>query len=81
MSLFDTSNLRDLVESFDDALYGLLTETKAQMIKFLEIETYVKSRHNPIFSTRNQRRCCEEPVVEFADECIGKEEQHASTQF
>ena len=49
-------------------------------IKFLEIETSVKSKLNQMFSALNQRRCPKEPVLEFEDECI-EEEQDVSTQF
>ena len=39
------SNPRDLVESFIDAVEGLVTQNKAQMeLKFLEIETAIRSK-------------------------------------
>ena len=41
------SNPRDLVESFIEAVEGLTTQSKAQMkLKFLEIETAIKSNPN-----------------------------------
>ena len=49
-------------------------------LKFLKIETSVKSKANHIYSTLTQRRCRKEPVMKFDDECI-EEEQDASTQF
>ena len=60
----------------------LATESKTQLkLKFLEIETSVKSTHNQISSAVNQRRCCKEQVLEFEDECIEEKEQDVSTQF
>ena len=60
------SNPEVLVESFFDALDELATQSKAQMkLKFLEIETSVKSKFNQVFSTLNHRCCRKEPVLEF----------------
>ena len=41
-------------------------------LKFLEIETSVKSKHNQVFCVRNQRRCRKEPVLDFEDGYIEK---------
>ena len=73
-----------LVESFFHALEGLATQSKAEMrLKFLEIETNVKSTLNQFFFALNQRRCRKEAVLEFEDGCIEaeEEEQDVSTQF
>ena len=60
-----------LFESFVDALDGLATWSKAQMtLNVLEIETSVQRKLNQLFSALNQRRCREEPVLQFEDECI-----------
>ena len=52
-------------------------------LKLLKIETNVKSKLNQICSAFDLRRCHEEPVLEFEDECIEKEEeeQDVSSQF
>ena len=82
---FCISNPAALVESFVDALDGLATERKAQVnLKFLEIETNVKSKLNHFFFAVNQSRCRKEPVLDFEDECIEEEkeeEQDVSTQL
>ena len=76
--LFCHSNTGALVESFVD---GLEAESKVRMeLKFLEIETSVKTKLNQIFSALNQRRCREEPVLKFENECT-EEEQDALRQF
>ena len=41
----------------------------------------MKTNHNQIFSTLNQRRLCKEPVLEVEDECIEEEQHDLSTQF
>ena len=77
------SNHGDLVKSFVDALDGLATQIKALMkLKILEIETSVEGKLSHFFSALNQSRCRKEPVLEFEDECIEKdEEQDVSPQF
>ena len=76
------SNLAALDESFIDALDGLATQSKEQInLKFLEIETSVKTKLNQNFSTLNQCRCRKEPPLEFEEACIGEKEQGVSTQF
>ena len=72
-----------MVESIVDALEGLARQSKSRIdLKFLEIETSVKSKLNPIFFALNQRRCRNEPVLEFEDEFIEKEEEKdVSIQF
>ena len=50
-------------------------------LKFLQVEANVNIKLNYFFSTPNQRRCGEEPIMEFEDECVEEEEQDASTQF
>ena len=78
------SNPRDLVESFIDAVEGLATQSKAQMkLKFLEIETAIKSKLTRTLESLNERRCRNQRVFEFEDHCFedDNEEKYASTQF
>ena len=78
------SNPRDLVESFIDAVEGLATQSKAQMkMKFLEIETAIKSKLTRNLESLNERRCRNQRVFEFEDHCLedDNEEKDASTQF
>ena len=66
-------NPKALVDTFVDALDGLATQSETQMkLKFLEIETGMKSKLNQTFAALNHRRCRKEPVKEFEDECIEK---------
>ena len=78
------SNPRDLVESFIDAVEGLATQSKAQMkLKFLEIETAIKSKLSRTLDSLNERRCRNQRGFEFKDQCFedDNEEKDASTQF
>ena len=76
------SNPRDLVESFIDAVEGLATQSKAQMkLKFLDIETAIKSKLTRTLETLNERRCRNQRDFEFEDHCFEDEEKDASTQF
>ena len=78
------SNPRDLVESFIDAVEGLATRSKAQMeLKFLEIETAIKSKLTRTLESLNEHRCRNQRVFEFDDHCFkdDNEEKDASTQF
>ena len=73
-----------MVESFNDAVEGLATESRAQMkLKFLEIETAIKSKLALILETLNERRCRKQRDFEFEDHCFEdeNEEKDASTQF
>ena len=73
-----------MVESFIDAVDGLATQSKAQMkLKFLEIQTAIKSKLTRTLESLNERRYCNQRVFEFADHCFedDKEEKDASTQF
>ena len=77
------SNPRDLVESFIDAVEGLATQSKTQMkVKFLEIETAIKSKLSRTLESLNERRC-RNCGFEFKDHCFedDNEEKDASTQF
>ena len=81
---FCNSNPRDLVESFIDAVEGLATQSKGQMkLKFLEIETAIKSKLIRTLESLNERRCCNQRVFEFEDHCFedDNEEKDASTHF
>ena len=81
---FSTSNPRDLVESFIDAVEGLATQSKVQMkLKFLEIETAIKSKLTRNLESVNERRCRNQRGFEFEDHCFedDNEEKDASTQF
>ena len=65
------SNPRDLIESFFDAVEGLATQSKAQMkLKFLEIETAIKSKLTRTLVSLNERRCRNQRVFEFEDHCF-----------
>ena len=78
------SNPRDFVESFIDAVEGLATQSKAQMkMKFLEIETAIKSKLTRTLESLNERRCRNQRVFEFKDHCFedDNEEKDASTQL
>ena len=78
------SNPRDLVESFIDAVEGLAAQSKAQMkLKFLEIETAIKSKLTRTLESLNERRCRNQRVSDFEDHCFEdvNEEKDASTQF
>ena len=73
-----------MVESFIDAVEGLATQSKAQMkLKFLEIETAIKSKLIRTLESLNERRCRNQRVFEFEDPCFedDNEEKGASTQF
>ena len=77
-----SSNRGALVESFVDALDGLATQSKAQKkLKFLQIETNLKSTLNQICCAPKQRRCCKEPVLDIEDGFIEEKEQDVSTHF
>ena len=78
------SNPRDLVESFIDAVEGLATQSKAQTkLKFLEIETAIKSKLSRTLESLNERRCRNQRVFDFEDHCFedDDEEKDVSTQF
>ena len=78
------SNPRELVESFIDAVEGLATQSKAQMkLKFLEVETAIKSKLTRTQESLNERRCRNQRVFEFGHQCFedDKEEKDASTHF
>ena len=78
------SNPRDLVESFIGAVEGLATQSKAQVkLKFLEVETAIKSKLTRTLKTLNERHCRNQRVFEFGDHCFedDNEEKDASTQF
>ena len=78
------SNPRNLVESFIDAVEGLATQSKAQMkLKFPEVETVTKSKLTRTLETLNERRCRNQRVSEFEDQCFNddNEEKDASTQI
>ena len=77
-------NPRDLVESFIDTVEGLATQSKTQMkLKFLEIETAIKSKLTRNLESLNERRYRNQRVFEFKDHCFedNNEEKDASTQF
>ena len=81
---FCSSNPPDWVESFIDAVEGLATQSRAQMkLKFLEIETAIKSKLTRTLESLNERRCRNQRVFEFEDHCFEdeNEEEEASTQF
>ena len=76
-------NPRALVESFRDALESLATQSKTQMkLKFLDVETAIKSKLTRTLESLNERRCCNQRVFEFEDQCCEDDnaEKDASTQ-
>ena len=78
------SNLHGLDESFIDADEGLATQSRAQMkLKFLVVETAIKSKLTRTLESLNERRCRDQRVFEFEDHCFedDNEEKDASTQF
>ena len=78
------SNPRDLVESFIDAVECLATQSKVQTkLKFLEIETAIKSKLSRTLESLIERCCRNQRVFEFMDHCFedDNEEKDASTQF
>ena len=78
------SNPSYLVESFIDAVEGLATQSKAQMkLKFLEIETAIKSKLTRTLESLNERHCRNERVIDFEDQCFedDDEEKDSATQF
>ena len=78
------SNPRDLAETFIEAVEGLATQSKAQIkLKFLEIETAIKSNLTRTLESLNERRYRNQRVFEFEDHCFEDdiEQKDASTQF
>ena len=78
------SNPRDLVESFIDAIEGLATQSKSQMkLKFLEVETAIKSKLTQTPESLIERRCSNQRVFGFEDQCFEdeNEDKGASTHF
>ena len=78
------SNPRNFVESFLDAVEGLATQSKSHMkLKFLEVETAVKGEPTRTLESLNERRCRNQRVSQFEDQCFedDNEEKDASTQF
>ena len=70
--------------SFNTALEGFATQSKAQMkLSFFEVETAVKIKLCAILEQLNQRRNRAERVSNFVDDCVAqeKEEKDSSTQF
>ena len=56
----------DLVASFIDAVEGLATQSNAHMkLKFLEVETAIKSKLTQTLESLNERRCRNQRVFEF----------------
>ena len=52
-------------------------------LKFLEIQTGIKSKLSQTLESLNERRCRNQRAFEFEDQCFGddKEEKDASSQF
>ena len=73
-----------MIQSFNDAVEGLATQSKAHMkLKFLKVETAIKSKLTRTLESLNERRCRNQHVFEFEDQCFedDNEEKDASTQF
>ena len=78
------SSPRNFVESFIDAVKCLATQSKAQMkLKFLEVETAIKSKLTRTLESLNERRCRNQRVFEIEDHCFEDdgEDKDASEQF
>ena len=78
------SNPRDLVESFLDAVENLVTQSKTQLkLKFLEVETTIKSQLTRTLESLSELRCRKQCVFKFQDHCFEVENvrKDASTQF
>ena len=78
------STSRDLVELFVDTVEGLATQSKSQRkLKFLVVETAKKGKLTRTLESLNERRCRNQRVFEFEDQCFedDNEERDASTQF
>ena len=74
-NLFCSSNPKVLIEPSVDALDGLAAQSKTETeLKFLVVETSVKSKLIQTFSYLNHRRCRNEPVMETKNRCIEEEE-------
>ena len=77
-------NPRELVETFIDAVEGLATQSKAQMLlKNLEVETAIKSKLIRTLESLKEHRCRNQRVLELEDQCFedDTEEKDASAQF
>ena len=75
------SNPRDLVESFIDAVESLAAQNKTQMkLNFLEIETAINSKLTRTLETLNERRCHNQRVVEFEDQCFDDDNEEKMLQ-
>ena len=82
--LLCNSNPRVLVESFIDVVEGSATQSKAQMkLKFLEVETAMKSKLTRTPESLNERRCSNQRVFQLEDQCFedDNEEKDVSRQF
>ena len=73
-----------MIESFIDAVEGSATKSKAQLkLKFLEVETAIKSKLTRTLESLNERGYRNQRVFEFKDQSFedDNEEKDASTQF
>ena len=73
-----------MVESFIDAVEGLARKSKAQIkMKFLEVETAIKSKLARTLEPFSERRYRNQRVFEFEEHCFkdDNEEKDTSTQF
>ena len=65
------SNPCDLVESFVDAVEGLATQSKAQTkMKLRDVDTAIKSKLTRNLESLNERRCRNQRVFDFEDQCF-----------
>ena len=79
-----TSNPSDLNESFIDVVEDLATQSKAEMkLKNLKVETAIRSELTRTLESFNERRCRNQRVFEFEDQCFedNREEKDGSTHF
>ena len=81
---FCNSNPCELVESFIDAVEGLATQSKAQTkLKFLEVETAIKSKLSRALESLTERRWRNQRAFQFEDQCFedDNEDKDVSAQF
>ena len=78
------SNPRDLIESFIAAVEVFVTQNKIHMkLKFLEVETSIKTKLTRILESLSERRCRNRRFFEFEDQCFedDNKERDASTRL
>ena len=68
--VFRSSNPRELISSFVDALENLATEFKTQMrAQFFEAENLINSKLSRVMESLNDLQSNQEATLHFGDEC------------